>query len=525
MNNVYRGWITCQRNILCRKWHQLVLTSQKYSFSTQTKPGDEGEEEITKPVLTATLDPEVDKLFNEGLPFYEHPGKRKLITVNLPSYLELAAKRAISRHLTQKFREDAFKMNRRMYHLDLPEETEDLIQRKRDITEKVIANEPPVELSTLNDDEIQFIKRKREKKINSLLNVTRPSWKEITYNEYDSHVYLGSRLGANYSTIKYVMNEIRLANPLFKPKTLFDFGSGHGTTMFAVNDVWPNSVSEHFNVDISPSMNELATFLLRGGKESNPMIYNGVYFREYLPLSSQVKYDLVVSAFTLMELPSRAARVHAIESLWQKTHDMLVIIESGTKSSFSVINEVRSLILDMTGHDVTNTYYEDTDETGVKEYDWKDAPTSHIVAPCPHHMTCPRMFTGGPLLCCFHVNYHPLDIGQQRKEIQEERFCYIVLRKGTSDMKKPLWPRINQTVIKNSGHIICRACCPDGGQKSITLTKAKHKGNMYNCAKSSKWGDLLPANVIETEKGLSFWEKVKRQRKMERQENREDDDD
>lgn len=501
-------------------------------FSTghqQTSSEDlfDGEVEETKNRFSATIDPEVGEAIDGGLKPRKNSGRRRIAAVMLPTYLEMAAKRAVSRYLNQSFREEVTKLENKTHHMELPEEPEDVIRRKRDATEKVIAREPPVEWSTLTEDEREFILTKRKRKINDVLSGTKPNWKDISYDDLKAHVYVGARLAPTYAALKYVMNDIKLSDPMFRPKTLFDFGSGPGTTMFAANEIWPNSISEHFNVDVSQAMNDLSTFLLRGGKEENPMIYNGVYHREYLPLSSTIKYDLVVSAFTLMELPSRAARVHAIESLWQKTSDLLVIVEHGSKPGFSVVNEARSLILDMTGHDATNSFYETSEsDTKVKAYDWRDAPTSHILAPCPHHMSCPKMFSKGPILCNFIVNYFPLDLGFDRGT-ESERFSFVVLRKGKQDAQRPSWPRINQEVLKKSGHIICRMCCPDGGHKSVTFTKSKHSGHVYKCARAAEWGDLFPAVITEEERPLSFWDKLKKQRRheLETRNRKEDDDD
>jgi ribosomal protein RSM22 (predicted rRNA methylase) len=471
------------------------------------------------------LDPDVEKLFDAGLKPKKQPGKRKFNPVMLPTYLEIGAKKAISRHLTTQFRADVHKFTNRFHHIQLPDEPEDVVRRQRDATEKVIANEKPVDWNSLTEDERAFILEKRKKKISDTISGMSTNWTNISYDDYKAHVYAAARLAPNYACLKYVFNDIMLTDPTFKPKTLFDFGSGTGTTMFAANEVWPNSISEHFNVDISSSMNDLSSLLLRGGEEQNPMIYNGVYHREYLPLSSTIKYDLVVSAFSLLELPSRSARIQTMESLWQKTHDLLVIIEHGSKPAFAALNEVRSLVLDMTGHDVTNTFYESSDSKQIKEYDWKDAPTSHILAPCPHHMSCPKMFSGGPVLCNFNVNYHPLDLGfKESSHIQSERFSYVVLRKGRESVKKPKWPRINQEVIKKHGHAVCRMCCPDGGHKSITFSKGKHKGHLFRLAKVSEWGDLLPAVVTDVERRVTFWDKVKRQQRQEKASRAHQDD-
>lgn len=58
----------------------------------------------------------------------------------------------------------------------------------------------------------------------------------------------------------------------------------------------------------------------------------------------QVMYDLVVSAYSLLELPSFSARIQTILNLWNKTQNYLVIVENGTNAGFKVINEIRDYI-------------------------------------------------------------------------------------------------------------------------------------------------------------------------------------
>lgn len=486
------------------------------SFTAKEKDDSKvDDEKSTKQDITAVLDREVEQQLDSGsVDVFTHPGKRRIEPVELPPFLELSSRRAVSRFLNQQFRIDADRMRKRVRHLQLPAEPEDFQERRRVVTEKVIANEPDIDFNMLTDDERQFLLEKRKKKIGKLLSAPITQWKEIIYDtDYACAVYLGARLGHNYAVLMRVLNEIKKTDPSFTPKTLFDFGSGIGTTMFAANQTWPNSISEHMNIDISKKMHDLCRLVLSGGDDSQPMLYNGVYFKEYLPLQSHIKYDLVVSAFTLMELPSRAARVHAIESLWQKTGDIMVVVEIGSNEGFRVINEVRSQILDMSGYDVTKSYYTQ-EETGATVYDPYNAPTAHILAPCPHHLACPRQFTGGPILCQFEVKFKPFDIGEKNSyDIEGTPFSYIILRKGQELLpsERSKWPRINQPVLKKGGHVICRACCPDGSQRSVTLSRAKHKGWMYKVARASQWGDLLPATVVSCERPLSFWDKVKRQ--------------
>lgn len=50
----------------------------------------------------------------------------------------------------------------------------------------------------------------------------------------------------------------------------------------------------------------------------------------------QILYDLVVTAYTLFELPSKEARFNTLLNLWQKTRHYLVIVELGTNAGFKV---------------------------------------------------------------------------------------------------------------------------------------------------------------------------------------------
>jgi ribosomal protein RSM22 (predicted rRNA methylase) len=48
----------------------------------------------------------------------------------------------------------------------------------------------------------------------------------------------------------------------------------------------------------------------------------------------QVKYDVVISAYTLLELPSARTRLETIINLWNKTNKYFIIVEQGTNAGF-----------------------------------------------------------------------------------------------------------------------------------------------------------------------------------------------
>jgi len=49
-----------------------------------------------------------------------------------------------------------------------------------------------------------------------------------------------------------------------------------------------------------------------------------------------VKYDLVVCAHTLLELPSAELRLQMALSLWRKSQGYLVFVEHGSRAAFEV---------------------------------------------------------------------------------------------------------------------------------------------------------------------------------------------
>lgn len=50
----------------------------------------------------------------------------------------------------------------------------------------------------------------------------------------------------------------------------------------------------------------------------------------------QITYDLVVCAYSLLELPSFQSRLQTLVNLWNKTEKYLVVVEQGTNTGFKV---------------------------------------------------------------------------------------------------------------------------------------------------------------------------------------------
>lgn len=54
-----------------------------------------------------------------------------------------------------------------------------------------------------------------------------------------------------------------------------------------------------------------------------------------------------------------------------------------------------------------------------------------------------------------------------------------------------------EPVVRKHAFAICRLCTSDGLLKEVKLGKARSEANIFMCARKSKWGDKLPAEVVE----------------------------
>lgn len=466
---------------------------------------------ITRCISMGRVVPELDQelvhQIREGLDPKKIPTRRNINMIRIPIRLEAAAKLRIQQISDRRFREEVRDLQNIIRNAKLPDDNESLKAKKADIRNELdIRDKIPEETihdpSKLNLSE-EMVKSRSElhQIIQGILDTRRRDWHYFEYDDYASVLYMATRLMPNYASIKAVMSEIKAQNPTFEPKSVMDFGSGLGTTLWAVDETWPNVQKEFHNIELSKSQQTLCEFLLRGGTNHGESIPN-LYQRQYLSTSTRTKYDLVVAAFSLLEQPTRQMRTHVIENLWNKTNDLLVIIELGNIGGFTVVDEARHLVLELAGHEV-NKRISMSDQTKPRVN--RKLPDAHVIAPCPHELYCPRINHTTKLdrnICRFKTSYDPIDIGQNPGGRKSNLYSYVVLRKGphpnyTDEQAIPRWPRVVENQAKKSKHLYQRLCCPDGGLSEIVFTK-KYGKELYELAKSCKWGDLIPIKVSDT---------------------------
>ncbi|XP_073751008.1 ribosome assembly protein METTL17, mitochondrial isoform X3 [Callorhinus ursinus] len=364
-------------------------------------------------------------------PHRRHPGILHLPCVEVPPALAAAAQSLLLESSMPNVEKQVQALTNYLWSRRLPVEPEELQRRAVHLEEKFLEN----------PDLFQVEEKLREAVLRALRKTTY-HWQELSYNESLSLVYMAARLDGGFAAVSRAFHEIRARVPEFQPQTLMDFGSGTGSVTWAAHSAWGQSLREYMCVDSSAAMLVLAEKLLKGGSESGEPYVPGVFFRRFLPVSPKVQFDVVVSAFSLSELPSKADRTELVQTLWRKTSHFLILVENGTKAGHCLLMDARDLVLK------------------GKEKSPSDPRPGFVFAP-------------------------------NKKKQKEEKFSMVILARGSPE-EANRWPRITQPVLKRPRHVHCHLCCPDGHMQHAVITARQHGRDLYRCARVSSWGDLLP---------------------------------
>nr|XP_026270010.1 methyltransferase-like protein 17, mitochondrial isoform X2 [Urocitellus parryii] len=383
----------------------------------------------------AVLVPGVTQIDNKSdflgkKPHRKHPGILQLPSVRLPQALTNAARVLLAESSMSNVEKEVHALTSYLWSRHLPVEPEELQRRAIHLEKKFSEN--------------QDLPQTEEKLREAVLHVLRKTtyhWQELSYNEELSLVYMAARLDGGFAAVSRAFHEIRIRIPEFKPQTLMDFGSGTGSVTWAAHSTWGQSLREYMCVDSSAAMLDLAEKLLKGGSQTGEPYVPGVFFRQFLPVSPKVQFDVVVSAFALSELPSKADRTEVVQTLWRKTSHFLVLLENGTKAGHRLLMDARDLVLK------------------GKEKLPSDPRPGFVFAP--------------------------------NKKPKEEKFSMVILARGSPE-EVNRWPRITQPVLKRPRHVHCHLCCSDGHMQHAVITARRHGRDLYRCARVSSWGDLLP---------------------------------
>lgn len=269
--------------------------------------------------------------------------------------------------------------------------------------------------------------------------------------------YIAVRFPATYAAIRRVFTEIKLRAPQAEIASLLDLGAGPGTAVFAAAEIFSHLQQATL---IESDAAWIAVGKRLAEQSESPAIQQAQWLKQDLRSGLTCdKHDVVVISYTLGELPQAAAEA-VLNKAWKCADKFLVLIEPGTRRGFAAINAARSALL---------------------------ANAAAILAPCPHHFTCPMAAAGD--WCHFSQRVERTSQHRQLKGgalgYEDEKFSYLVAAKSAAPSAGA---RIVRHPSKHSGHVKLVLCTAKGQIENCTVTRSSKEA--YKRARKAEWGDL-----------------------------------
>ena len=264
-------------------------------------------------------------------------------------------------------------------------------------------------------------------------------------NEAKRLAYLGTRMPATYAAVHKALEEVHLEGHLL------DLGAGPGTASWAALDLFPN-LEKITLVEQSIDAITLGKSLAL----HHPKLKEAKWMHQTLsyPLP---KADAAILSYVLNELKEPETLIQScFEAL-----PLLIIVEPGTPKGFELIRKIRKQLIDL---------------------------GAHILAPCPHALSCPIQ---GSDWCHFSARVERSRLHRDLKEgslgFEDEKFSYLIVSKNS---KEAFSSRIIRHPDKQSGFVRLSLCTDQGALEKKTISR-KDK-DLYRKARKAEWGDPFP---------------------------------
>jgi ribosomal protein RSM22 (predicted rRNA methylase) len=262
-------------------------------------------------------------------------------------------------------------------------------------------------------------------------------------------VYLCSRLPATYTVISYVFAQLQKKFDLSLIHSLLDCGAGPGSALLAAHSFF--SLKQAVLLERDLGFIRLGKFLLEPTHTEVIWVCQDV--TRAIPSSTK---DLVIASYSLCEI-AEEDQMRVVESLWDKTGQILVIIEPGTPKGFHCIRRAREKLIDI---------------------------GAFLAAPCPHAQACPISKSDW---CHFSVRLPRSSQHRQVKDAtlnyEDEKFSYLVFSRTPVSHSLP---RVVRHPVRRSGFVKLQLCANTG---LIEKTVSRRDKAQYAIAKKLQWGD------------------------------------
>jgi ribosomal protein RSM22 (predicted rRNA methylase) len=283
--------------------------------------------------------------------------------------------------------------------------------------------------------------------------------RELLATEIHRHAYLAARMPATFAAVKRVLIEVQQRIPDLKPESLLDLGAGPGTVLWAAHEIFPD-IKKYTLVEKDRELVSIGKRL--ASRSSKLTVSHAQWLIQNLEqFSVPVGQDIIVLSYAVGELGSEAI-APLIKNCWLATEQLLVIVEPGTPAGFERIRSIRSQLIDL---------------------------GAHMVAPCPHEMTCPMV---GKDWCHFSERLARTSLHRQLKGgdlgYEDEKYSYVVVSKTPCLLPQN---RVLRHPMKRSGHVVLNLCTGESGLKQLTVSKRNPE--LYRQAKAVDWGSIFPS--------------------------------
>ncbi|MDP1608316.1 MAG: small ribosomal subunit Rsm22 family protein [Chlamydiales bacterium] len=274
--------------------------------------------------------------------------------------------------------------------------------------------------------------------------------------------YLLARMPATYAAVYKALESVkeRLIDSSYK--TLLDIGAGPGTASWAATELFPELTSITL-FEQSPEILSVGKKLASSSDLHS--LQNSRWIGQNItePFAPP-KADMAIFSYVCSEVDCSKL----IIDLWQ-AGTTLVIIEPGTPKGFATILKLRKELLTL---------------------------GAHIVAPCPHHFSCPMTTSW----CHFPARIERTKIHKLLKGgslgYEDEKYSYLVV---SPTPPSPIEARVVGIPLRPPKHIKLPLCTKEGTLELKTFTK-KQK-NLYRQARNADWGASIktPEKSFESE--------------------------
>jgi ribosomal protein RSM22 (predicted rRNA methylase) len=271
----------------------------------------------------------------------------------------------------------------------------------------------------------------------------------------DLAAYAVSRLPATFAANVKVHEALAEVLPDFAPLSLLDMGAGPGTASWAALACWP-SITSITQCEQDQSFAWLAA-KLNAESDLDALRQTKLIKKSEAGLAAVIKAELVVASYVLAELPLDSMSQVA-KRLWDRTENILLLIEPGTPQGFARLRSVRETLL---------------------------GQGAFVIAPCTHQNACPMT---GSNWCHFKTRVQRsrehMHAKQATVPFEDESFGYLVLSRKAVPQTGG---RIIAPVAINKVAATLPLCNSTGLHDEIIASRDKPA---YKQAKKIGWGDV-----------------------------------